>query len=267
MACIPLKHHAYISSSPILKSTVNDPTLAQALTRLDHPNIVRYIGYVSSPPTFGLVLEFCEQGDLSAALTRPTPPGFALHIARGLVSAIGYLHAGGIMRKQDRRHHPAPWSRALGPRPCWPQPTTVDACSPQAQPPGAAPLSATATAGIPNALRLGRSHALYMRSSTCTVHALLIHMYCTLFPLADRDIKSPNVLMACDAPSALDDRDGLPRLPTPKLTDFGVATELPESGVDSTAETGTYRWMAPEVVKHEHYSSNADIYSCTAVRT
>ena len=33
------------------------------------------------------------------------------------------------------------------------------------------------------------------------------------------------------------------------------------TGQELTAETGTYRWMAPEVIKHESYSSNADVYS------
>ena len=28
-----------------------------------------------------------------------------------------------------------------------------------------------------------------------------------------------------------------------------------------TAETGTYRWMAPEVIRHEKYSRSADVYS------
>ena len=32
-----------------------------------------------------------------------------------------------------------------------------------------------------------------------------------------------------------------------------------------TAETGTYRWMAPEVIKHEPYSASADVYSFAMV--
>jgi serine/threonine protein kinase len=28
-----------------------------------------------------------------------------------------------------------------------------------------------------------------------------------------------------------------------------------------TGETGTYRWMAPEVIRHEPYSLNSDVYS------
>ena len=56
------------------------------------------------------------------------------------------------------------------------------------------------------------------------------------------------------------------RLPTPKLTDFGVSRGLPEtSRTEMTAETGTYRWMAPEVLRHEHYAASADIYSWSLV--
>jgi hypothetical protein len=62
---------------------------------------------------------------------------------------------------------------------------------------------------------------------------------------------------------------------TVKVTDFGLATEAP-SGTDTmsssdttggpavgalTGETGTYRWMAPEVIRHEPYSNLVDVYS------
>ena len=68
-----------------------------------------------------------------------------------------------------------------------------------------------------------------------------------------RDLKSANVLL-------------LDPLGTPKLTDFGTATrgatQQPQrAGAPLTAETGTYRWMAPEVMKHETYSRPADVFS------
>jgi len=44
-----------------------------------------------------------------------------------------------------------------------------------------------------------------------------------------------------------------------KVTDFGVATEI--DAEERTAETGTYRWMAPEVIRHEPYAEMADVYS------
>ena len=28
-----------------------------------------------------------------------------------------------------------------------------------------------------------------------------------------------------------------------------------------TAETGSYRWMAPEVIRHEEYDKRCDVYS------
>lgn len=28
-----------------------------------------------------------------------------------------------------------------------------------------------------------------------------------------------------------------------------------------TAETGSYRWMAPEVIRHEKYDMRCDVYS------
>jgi len=49
-----------------------------------------------------------------------------------------------------------------------------------------------------------------------------------------------------------------------KLTDFGLAVAAPDDTVAGgwlTAETGTYRWMAPEVICHERYSKCADVFS------
>ena len=50
-----------------------------------------------------------------------------------------------------------------------------------------------------------------------------------------------------------------------KVTDFGVAINQKHHGTNRTAETGTYRWMAPEVIRHESYSETADVYSFAVV--
>jgi len=158
-----------------------------ALTRLRHPNVVQYIGCVISPPTYCLVLEFCDAGDLYRALRMPTPPGLLLRVARAVATGMAYLHKRQIMH---------------------------------------------------------------------------------------RDLKSSNVL--------LDTAGGV------KLTDFGVAVRVNTDGLDGregvssggggghaawqshefdrscealTAEMGTYRWMAPEVTRHEGYTKSADVFS------
>ncbi|WOL18603.1 serine/threonine-protein kinase STY46-like isoform X3 [Canna indica] len=61
-----------------------------------------------------------------------------------------------------------------------------------------------------------------------------------------RDLKSANLLM---------DENKLV-----KVADFGVARVKSDSGV-MTAETGTYRWMAPEVIEHKNYDHKADVFS------
>ncbi|XP_047327193.1 serine/threonine-protein kinase STY46-like [Impatiens glandulifera] len=61
-----------------------------------------------------------------------------------------------------------------------------------------------------------------------------------------RDLKSGNLL--------LDENEVV------KVSDFGVARVQTESGV-MTAETGTYRWMAPEVIEHKPYNRKADVFS------
>ncbi|KAK1439227.1 hypothetical protein QVD17_05043 [Tagetes erecta] len=65
-----------------------------------------------------------------------------------------------------------------------------------------------------------------------------------------RDLKTANLLM--------DEHDVV------KVADFGVARVQTESGV-MTAETGTYRWMAPEVIEHKPYDHKADVFSFAIV--
>ncbi|XP_057435115.1 serine/threonine-protein kinase STY46-like isoform X2 [Lotus japonicus] len=65
-----------------------------------------------------------------------------------------------------------------------------------------------------------------------------------------RDLKTANLLI---------DENGVV-----KVADFGVAKVYNQPGI-MTAETGTYRWMAPEVIGHKPYDHKADVFSFAIV--
>lgn len=69
------------------------------LTQLRHPSLICCLACVEAPLSFGLVLEYCDGGDVGEALKRPTPPGFFLRVAKGVASAAAYLHQAGYMHR------------------------------------------------------------------------------------------------------------------------------------------------------------------------
>merc|ERR1719217_394706 len=71
-----------------------------------------------------------------------------------------------------------------------------------------------------------------------------------------RDLKSPNILLESKGNSLY---ESCPL----KIADFGLARHLPleDRAASLTAETGSYRWMAPEVIRHEPYNTACDVYS------
>lgn len=86
-------------------------------------------------------------------------------------------------------------------------------------------------------LKLAVKQALDVARGMAYVHGLgYIH----------RDLKSDNLLIAADR--------------SIKIADFGVARiEVKTEGM--TPETGTYRWMAPEMIQHRPYTQKVDVYS------
>jgi len=65
-----------------------------SLKKLHHNNVIRFLGsiYNPSPLMYCLVLEYCDGGDLSVALSSVTPPQFFTNVSAGVANGIFYLH-------------------------------------------------------------------------------------------------------------------------------------------------------------------------------
>ncbi|XVE92244.1 hypothetical protein REPUB_Repub01dG0080000 [Reevesia pubescens] len=89
----------------------------------------------------------------------------------------------------------------------------------------------------PMPLKLAVKQALDVAKGMAYIHR---------FGFIHRDLKSDNLLIAADK--------------SIKIADFGVARI--QSHVERmTPETGTYRWMAPEMIQNRPYSQKVDVYS------
>lgn len=147
------------------------------LNKLRHPNVVMFLGAVTTTPHMCILTEFCNGGSLFSALRKKSwRTCLSLedlrHVARQIARAFCYLHA--------------------------------------------------------------------MR---------IIH----------RDLKSQNLLL---------DRPVDEGCPVVKVADFGLSRNFNGIGTVTgsvagvmTSETGTYRWMAPEIIRHEPYNEKVDVYS------
>lgn len=86
----------------------------------------------------------------------------------------------------------------------------------------------------------------YILRASLDVAKGMAYLHSASPPILHRDLKSPNLL--------LDDSFGV------KISDFGLA-RVKASTLTMTGGTGTFQWMAPEVLANQRYTEKADIYS------
>merc|ERR1712070_65874 len=98
----------------------------------------------------------------------------------------------------------------------------------------------------PAVLPIGRV-LLYSRQLASALH----HLHSQAPAVLHRDLKSHNILLSHGQQVC-------------KLSDFGLSRRVVEEGV-MTGETGSYRWMAPEVIRHEPYDKSCDVFSFALV--
>ena len=98
-----------------------------------------------------------------------------------------------------------------------------------------------------NAVQLVRSWAIELAQALAYLHQCKP-------PIIHRDLKPDNILLA--------DNGSI------KLADFGLSKICLSEGrgqYQMTGETGTLQYMAPEVMRSEHYNKSVDIYSFALV--
>jgi len=134
------------------------------VSKLSHPNIVKFIGASARPPRYMILFELCEGGDVGAMIRQKDRKYSFFQVAIDAANGLAFLHRNDI-----------------------------------------------------------------------------IH----------RDIKPENLML-----------DKVGRV---KVADFGLSCYASGAAAEFTAETGTYRYMAPEVMRHELYSFPADVYSFALV--
>lgn len=159
-----------------------------AFAQLRHPNVVRCLGVIVSSPSYGIITEYCGGGDLSTAVSGPTPPGFLLGAAHDIAAGMAHLHGQNLLHRDLKGAN-------------------------------------------------------------------------VFFTSAPQSRKSSPLNVAAQ-------RGARPWEGRAKVADFGLSAAAPEDtkvGGCLTAETGTYRWMAPEVICHELYSKSADVFSFSCV--
>ena len=76
-------------------------TETASLQRLHHPNIIRLLGsiYNPSPLTYCLVLEYCNAGDLGAALLQPAPSNFFDRVSKDMANGLAFLHSRDVIHR------------------------------------------------------------------------------------------------------------------------------------------------------------------------
>jgi len=73
-------------------------------------------------------------------------------------------------------------------------------------------------------------------------------------PILHRDLKSLNLLISQPVTNS-------ESYICTKITDFGLSRENSEASEMMTENTGTYHWMAPEIMEAKPYTFKADVYS------
>lgn len=92
-------------------------------------------------------------------------------------------------------------------------------------------------------------------------------------PIIHRDLKPGNLMLSGSPYQS--ERQIIYETGVVKLADFGLSKTLPinkhadfgylDSKFRMTGETGSYRYMAPEVFRHEPYNSSVDVYSYSMI--
>ena len=216
---------------------------ANAMRKLRHENIVRFMGVVIDPPNMGIVMEYCSNGDLFSVLERLRKKyddnarahdrdsfgGFKMGLTRTVSfrtpSQQLYQSLGDDVKTEDEIDMGAGTGDSR-------------AYSSETLPPGGLQAQQPKRQFSPfNVMKQVARGMRYLHSEG----------------QAHRDLKSLNILLTSDWDS--------------KIADFGECINVDGrtssflAGVAAEGNVGTPAWCAPEILNHDRVSQKSDVFS------
>ncbi len=226
IVCVKVFQMDYLTRDNILQFKFE----ANAMRRLRHDNIVRFMGVVIDPPNMGIVMEYCENGDLFTILDK-LRKRYDEKVKQ--TSANSFERCGPGLGGSRRTPSSSLYQTLSGAAA-----TSVGSAFSDEDRQQQSPESDKSVDGTYfSPFRVMRQVARGMRYLHSSDGGRQAH----------RDLKSLNILLDSRWDS--------------KIADFGECMNVGGGNHDADGNIGTPAWAAPEVLNHDKVSLKSDVFS------